>query len=71
MLCKINDKYYVKVANFYQELQLVNDNIVPIQGEKNRLYAPVSNCEVVSTEEVYKKLKKKKDKSKKNYNIDF
>ena len=52
MFCKINNKYYVKVSNFYQEVKVENDNIVPIQGEKHRLYSPVSGCIKVSVEEI-------------------
>ena len=69
MFCKINGKYYVKVSNFYQEVKVEKDNIVPIQGEGNRLYSPISGCEQVTvqeilgsnkkgTEEIFKKPKK-------------
>lgn len=63
MFCKINNKYYVKVSNFYQELKVKNNNIVPTQGEKNRLYSPVSNCKVVSAEEILNAHKKETQKS--------
>lgn len=59
MFCKINDKYYVKVSNFYQEVEIKNNDIVPTQGEEKRLYAPVINCQVVSSEEILKASKKK------------
>ena len=59
MFCKINNKYYVKVSNFYQEVEVKNDNIVPIQGEANRLYSPVSGCEKVSVEEILNASKRK------------
>lgn len=68
MFCKINGKYYVKVSNFYQEVEVKNDNIVPIQGEANRLYSPVSGCVEASVDEILKASKKtseekfKKDK---------
>lgn len=58
MFCKINGKYYVKVSNFYQEVKVEGDNIVPIQGEENRLYSPVQNCEQATVEEILKASKK-------------
>lgn len=54
MFCKINGKYYVKVSNFYQEVKVKDDNIVPIQGEANRLYSPVLKAEEVTVEEILK-----------------
>ncbi len=59
MFCKINNKYYVKVSNFYQEVEVKNDNIVPTQGEAKRLYSPVSECEEVSVEEILNASKRK------------
>ena len=58
MFCKINDKYYVKVSNFYQEVKNENGNIVPIEGEENRLYSPVPNCIKVSVREILNMSKK-------------
>ena len=58
MFCKINGKYYVKVSNFYQEVEVKNNNIVPIQGEANRLYSPVSGCIEASVDEILKASKK-------------
>lgn len=52
MFCKINGKYYVKVSNFYQEVKVEKNNIVPIQGEKNRLYAPIPKCKKVTAQEI-------------------
>lgn len=62
MFCKINDKYYVKVSNFYQEVEVKNDNIVPTQGEAKRLYSPVIGCQEVSSEEILKASERKKRK---------
>ena len=59
MFCKINGKYYVKVSNFYQEVKVEKDNIVPIQGEKNRLYAPVKGCEQATVQEILNANKKR------------
>lgn len=58
MFCKINNKYYVKVSNFYQEVEVKDNNIVPTQGEAKRLYSPVSKCEKVSVEEILEANKK-------------
>ena len=70
MFCKIDDKYYVKVSNFFQELEVVNDIIRPKLGEKNRIYSPVSKFSVVSSEEVLKSLKTKDiKKTKKDFDI--
>ena len=62
MFCKINGKYYVKVSNFYQEVKVKNDNIVPTEGETNRLYSPVSNCKEVSAKEIIEASKEQNDK---------
>ncbi len=59
MFCKIKDKYYVKVANFFQELQVIDDNIIPTQGEANRIYSPVPEYKVVTSEEILKEVEKK------------
>ena len=71
MFCKINDKYYVKVSNFYQELQVIDNNIVPTHGEAKRLYSPVPEYEVVSSEEILKANQKKHNKFKKENDIIF
>ena len=71
MFCKIDGKYYVKVGNFFQELQVVNNNIIPTQGEAKRLYSPVPEYEVVSSEEVLKASQKKNNKFKKENDIIF
>lgn len=52
MFCKINGKYYVKVSNFYQEVKVEGNNIVPTQGEENRLYSPVKGCEQATVQEI-------------------
>lgn len=62
MFCKINDKYYVKVSNFYQEVEVKNNDIVPTQGEAKRLYSPVTGCQTVSSEEILKANDRKKRK---------
>lgn len=59
MFCKIKGKYYVKVANFFQELQVIDGNIIPTQGEANRIYSPVPEYKVVSSEEILKETEKK------------
>lgn len=33
MLFKIGNKYYVKMRNYYKELDIQNDNIVPSKNE--------------------------------------
>ena len=71
MFCKINGKYYVKVSNFYQELQVVDNNIIPTHGETKRLYSPVSEYEVVSSAEILEASKKKNKKFKKENDIIF
>ncbi len=71
MFCKIDGKYYVKVANFFQELQVVNNNIIPTQGEAKRLYSPVPEYEVVTYQDVLKANQKKNNKFKKENDIIF
>ena len=68
MFCKIDDKYYVKVSNFYQELEVVENIIKPKLGEENRIYSPVSNLLKVSSEDVLKAFKSK-NKKKKDFDI--
>ena len=70
MFCKIDDKYYVKVSNFFQELEVVNNIIKPKLGEENRIYSPVSNLSKVSSEDVLKALTKK-NKKKEIKNLDI
>lgn len=78
MLFKINDKYYVKVSDFYQELEVVDGNLKPINGEKHRIYAPVSNAQKVLAKDILENTKGEKIKNKlriqeekKNRNIDI
>ena len=52
MFCKMNGKYYIKVLNFYQEVKVVDNNIVPTEGEENRLYSPTADCEVATVKEI-------------------
>ena len=66
MFCKINNKYYVKVSNFYQELEVVNDIIKPKKGEENRIYGPISKLTIVSSDDILKAIKKKAKKENKN-----
>lgn len=65
MFCKINNKYYVKVSNFFQEVEVIDNNIKPKLGEKNRIYSPLPNIKIVSSDEILKSIKKKNKKSEK------
>lgn len=67
MFYKIGNKYYVKMTHYYQEVEVVKDNIVPKKGEKSRIYNPSSKIEGIS----YKKLLEigKKNNKKKEFNI--
>lgn len=65
MFCKINNKYYVKVSNFFQELEVIDNNIKPKLGEENRIYGPIPNIKVVSNDDILKAAKKKNKKPEK------
>ena len=65
MFCKINNKYYVKVSNFFQEIEVVDNIIKPKLGEENRIYKPVKKLTIVSSEDILKAIKKKSKKSEK------
>lgn len=67
MFYKIGNKYYVKMAHYYQEVEVVDGNIIPKKGEENRVYNPSSKIEGIS----YKKLLEigKKNNKKKEFNI--
>ena len=52
MFCKMNGKYYIKVLNFYQEVKVEDNNIVPTEGEENRLYSPTADCKVATVKEI-------------------
>ena len=69
MFCKINNKYYVKVANFFQELQVKDGNIIPTQGEAKRIYSPVPEYKVVSSEDILKDTEKKLEEKIEKNNI--
>ncbi len=58
MFYKINGKYYVKTANFYQELEVQKDNIIPKNGIENRIYNPSSDIKAVSWNDVLNANKK-------------
>lgn len=70
MFCEVNGKYYVKVSNFLQELEVINNNIVPTKGEAKRIYSPFPECTKVTSEEILEADKKSKKKFLKN-NEDF
>ena len=62
MFCKMNNKYYIKVLNFYQEVKVVDNNIVPIDGEENRLYSPTADCKVATVKEILEASRKTNEK---------
>lgn len=63
MFCKIKDKYYVKVSNFFQEVEVKNNSIVPTKGEAKRLYSPVQGCKKATVEEIIAASKKASKKT--------
>lgn len=75
MLFKIGDKYYVKMRNYYKELDFIEDNIVPSKKENtiikdmSVLVTPMSYEEILKefkqtkqVEEIVFKYKKRKNK---------
>ena len=67
MFYKIDDKFYVKMSNYYQELEVVRNIIVPKKGEQSRIYNPNSKVKAVSSEEVL--AANKKSSKRNNLNI--
>lgn len=67
MFYQIDDKFYVKLPEYYQELEVVRNNIVPKKGEQSRIYNPNAKVKTVSSEEVLAANKKSSKKS--NLNI--
>ena len=68
MFYQIDDKFYVKMSQYYQELEVVKNIIVPKKGEKSRIYNPNSKVKTVSSEEILAANNKKSSK-KNNLNI--
>jgi len=68
MFYKIGNKYYVKLPHYYQEVEVIEDNIIPKKGEENRIYNPSSKVEAISYNDL---LKKGKVKTKKNRSNNF
>ena len=62
MFYQIDDKFYVKMSNYYQELEVIKNLIVPKKGEKNRIYNPSSEPKAVSSEQVLISASKKNNK---------
>lgn len=48
MFYKIGNKYYVKMPHYYQEVEVVDGNVIPKKGEENRIYNPSSKVEEIS-----------------------
>lgn len=57
MFYKIGNKYYVKMANYYQEVEVIKDNIIPKKGEENRVYNPNEKIEAISYKDLIEKSK--------------
>lgn len=62
MFYQIDDKFYVKMSNYYQELEVIKNLIVPKKGEKSRIYNPSSEPKAVSSEQVLISASKKNNK---------
>ena len=63
MFYQIDDKYYVKMSNYYQELEVVKNIIVPKKGEQSRIYNPNSTVKTVSSEQILAASKKNNKKN--------
>lgn len=66
MFYKIGNKYYVKMQNYYQEVEVVKDNIIPKKGEESRIYNPSSKVEGISYKSLLEIGKKNSKKEKIN-----
>ena len=64
MFYKIGNKYYVKLPHYYQEVEVIKDNIVPKKGEKSRIYNPNSKVEEISYKDLLEIGKKNSKKEK-------
>lgn len=69
MFYKIGDKYYVKMSNYYQEVEIQRDNIVPKKGEESRIYNPNSKIEEFSYKQLLEINNKKKIEKKNKFDV--
>lgn len=58
MFFKMNNKYYIKTSRFFQEVKVVDNDIVPVDGEENRLYSPTADCKTATVKEILNANKK-------------